>query len=311
MGAGSCALEPHSPGHTPNSELTEPSYRMDEPPRYSASPNPVSSAEAAAAEPLDGSSATVQLAGGDSEVSAAARLGGSGQGVRTAPAAARLLALPTEAQAACTHQRRRRWDVMPENLSPGTASAQHPSGSEALGIPAHSSGLGVAQPVRAEITELLGSRALPAEADRQQQHIVCSQLLSADSRQDVSEAASQQQRQDGCTNTLQVQQSKKRSRTGSQHSQHTSCSSRSRRNHKHGRGRHHSRPDAGLAVDKQCVDGSRIRYYQTHDEHVHCIPEDNEPSRRQSQVCSQYHSAAGRVHASQDDRWQMWHPQDV
>lgn len=312
LGATRCTQDPPSVGYSLNSELTDPSYGADEPPRYSVSSTAVSSAEVGAA---DGANATEQLAGGDPEVSPAARLGGSGQGAPTAPAA-RLLALPTDAQAACTHQRRRRRDVMPEDLSPGTATALNPSSSEALGnIPANSFGFGEAQSIRSKMSELSGIKALPPEADRQQQHMGCSQLVTADSRQDVGEAASQQQRQDGCTSTVRRRQSKKRPRTRSPHSRHRSCSSRSREHHKRSRRQHHGRSDAGLAVDRQCVDGSSTRYYQTHDQHMPCTS-DSGHSQCHPRVSSQHNSysgptAIGRMHASQDDRWQMWHPQGV
>ena len=318
MGASRFTQDPPHAGHIPNSELTEPSYAVDEPPRHSVSSHAVSSAAAGAVEALHPSGAAVQSPMGDSMFTGAsppARLEGSGQGPPTAPAA-QLLATPADAQAAGTRKRRRRWDVMPETLSPDTLSARNPVDPEAfVNMPVQSSGFRAGHPVRAETAEMSGFRPLPAEEDRQQQDPGCPQDASANSRPEASEAGSPPQQQNGYRSRHQARQSKKHACVGSHHSRHRSHRQHSRRHQKHSRGRHYRCPDAGLAVDRQCVASSSSTYFKSDEGQMLLTPEAGDGHLQSGdEMCLRQQSgleSTKGLHADQDDRWQMWHPQDV
>ena len=319
VGASRFTQAPRSAGHIPNSELTEPSYAMDEPPRHSVSSHAVSSAAAGVVQPMHPSSAAVQLPMGDSRFTGAslsARPEGSGQGPPTAPAA-QLLATPADAQAASTKKRRRRWDVMPEQHSPDTLTARNPVGSEAIvNMPVQSSGFRAAShPVRAEAAEMSGLRPLPAEVDRQQQDTGRPQDASANGRPEANEAATQLQQQYGYRSRHQARQSKKRLRAGNHHSRHRRHRRHSRRHQKHSRGRHYRCPDAGLAGDRQCVASSSSTHFKSHEGQMLLTPEAGGGHLESGdEMCLQQQSGLESTkgpHADQDDRWQMWHPQDV
>ena len=287
----------------------------------------------AVAEPWQSSNLVSQVLGEDDRPAevrgSSARPGGSSLGPPWEPSA-QLTMLSTGAQAASSHGRRSRWDVMPASMSTDIRLAQQPPPSEAPSdLPARSHDSNAAHPARAETAAMSVTVQNQAEGQslHSQQPTDHALEVTIDSRLEQSEAATQQKPQVACRSPHQAQKPKP-SCTGRKHSRHSrhrssSCSSHSRsrrhsrssqriqRSYKHCRHWHSGSPDVRLPVDRRYISGSSSGHARHFSDKPDLLYARIDSQRQTTPDNDERLHAAMHGEASQDDRWQMWQPQDV
>ena len=275
----------------------------------------------AAAEPWQSPNLAAQVHGSDDRLAhlreGSARLGGSSLGASRELSAQPAL-LSAGAQAASTHRRRSRWDVMPDSMSTDIPEAQPPLPSNTPhDLPVHSRGFTAAQSVLS-LPELIQAES---QSLHRQQPIDELGEVSADSRPEPNHAATQEELQDACRNPDRGQQREKRSLSGRKHSRrsnyrssrhssrHSRHRSRSRNSHRSERHAKQSRHRHSDYADRHCVAGSDSRHTR-HVSGTHHMSGAQIGSQRNTRPDS-HDSMQAAMPTIHGERWEMWKATDV